>query len=86
MSISITRASAIRVHQSDKLALIGMDSSALVRLLQVLTVTPNHIMYRAPADMVNSTVGKFAMRQAISAGDLKVRYCSCSLNIAYSIV
>jgi hypothetical protein len=42
--------------------------------LQVLTVTPNHIMYRARAGLTNDTSATFAMRQAIAAGDLQVKH------------
>jgi hypothetical protein len=38
----------------------------------VLTVTPNHIIYRASADQADGTASSFARRQAVAASNLQV--------------
>lgn len=57
-------------------------SFLLSHRLQVLTATPDHIMYHAGLTPNNSTVGNFAMHQVIAAGDLQV---SCSPQAACAL-
>lgn len=44
------------------------------RYVQVLTVTPNHIVYRA--DAAANTASSFAVRRASAASDLQVEFTS----------